>query len=219
VEIKACLFDMDGVIVDTAKYHFLAWQRLADSLSIEFTEKHNEQLKGVSRVDSLERILHWGNLVLNNAKKLELMDLKNRWYLEYVKGVNPKEMLPGAHELLLDLHHNGVKIGLGSSSKNSVMILEKLEILDLFDTIVDGTTIHMSKPHPEVFLRGASSLGLQPSDCVVFEDAISGVQAAIDGGFVCVGIGDPNVLSHATVVIDTLQDVTLEGLKTMLTTK
>jgi beta-phosphoglucomutase len=207
---------MDGVIVDTAKYHFLAWQRLAESLSIEFTEHHNEQLKGVSRVDSLERILNWGQLVLNNSKKLELMDLKNKWYLEYVRGVNPDEMLPGAHALLLDLKANGVKIGLGSSSKNSVMILEKLGIFPLFDTIVDGTIIHMSKPHPEVFLRGASALQFSPAECVVFEDAISGVQAAIDGGFRCIGIGDEKVLSKATVVIQGLLDVNYKRLIELL---
>jgi beta-phosphoglucomutase len=216
VEIKACLFDMDGVIVDTAKYHFLAWQRLADSLSIEFTEHHNEQLKGVSRVDSLERILHWGNLVLNNAKKVELMDLKNKWYLEYVEAVNPNEMLPGAHDLLMDLKRNNVKIGLGSSSKNSVMILEKLQIFDLFDTIVDGTIIHMSKPHPEVFMRGAAALGLQPIQCVVFEDAISGVQAAIDGGFPCIGIGDAHILSQATVVVPDLKGMNFERIQNLL---
>jgi beta-phosphoglucomutase len=216
VEIKACLFDMDGVIVDTAKYHFLAWQRLADSLSIEFTEHHNEQLKGVSRVDSLERILHWGNLVLNNAKKVELMDLKNKWYLEYVEAVNPNEMLPGAHDLLLDLKKNDVKIGLGSSSKNSVMILEKLQIFNLFDTIVDGTIIHMSKPHPEVFLRGAASLGLPASQCVVFEDAISGVQAAIEGGFPCIGIGDSVILHQATVVVPDLKAMDLNRIKSLL---
>ncbi len=207
---------MDGVIVDTAKYHFLAWQRLADSLSIEFTHEHNEQLKGVSRVDSLERILQWGNLVLNNAKKVELMDLKNKWYLEYVEGVNPNEMLPGAHDLLLDLKKNGVKIGLGSSSKNSVMILEKLGIFSLFDVVIDGTIIHMSKPHPEVFLRGASALQLQPVDCVVFEDAISGVQAAVDGGFRCIGIGDPSVLGQATVVVSDLRGMSLAQLQSIL---
>jgi beta-phosphoglucomutase len=207
---------MDGVIVDTAKYHFLAWQRLADSLSIEFTEQHNEQLKGVSRVDSLERILNWGHLVLNNAKKLELMELKNKWYLEYVEGVNPDEMLPGAHALLMDLRANGVKIGLGSSSKNSVMILEKLGILPLFDTIVDGTIIHMSKPHPEVFLRGASALQLEPTACVVFEDAISGVQAALDGGFRCIGIGDKTVLNKATVVLSDLREMNYQRLIQLL---
>ncbi|MEN9638270.1 MAG: Beta-phosphoglucomutase, partial [Bacteroidota bacterium] len=165
---------------------------------------------------SLERILQWGNLVLNNAKKLELMELKNKWYLDYVADVNPEEMLPGAHQLLLNLKENNIKIGLGSSSKNSVMILEKLGIFELFDTIIDGTIIHMSKPHPEVFLRGASALHLQPKECVVFEDAISGVQAAIDGGFPCIGIGEPAVLGHASVVVPDLNGMTLSRIFELL---
>ena len=144
------------------------------------------------------------------------MDLKNKWYLEYVEAVNPNEMLPGAHDLLLDLKKNDVNIGLGSSSKNSVMILEKLQIFDLFDTIVDGTIIHMSKPHPEVFLRGAALLGLPASQCVVFEDAISGVQAAIEGGFPCIGIGDSEILHQATVVVPDLKAMDLNRIQSLL---
>lgn len=200
-EIKACLFDMDGVIVDTARFHFKAWHRLADSLGIHFTEEDNEQLKGVSRVDSLEKILSWGNLHLNNTKKIELMDLKNKWYLEYVQEVNPADMLPGVHPFLKELKAAGIKIGLGSSSKNSILILEKLGILDMFDTIMDGNKIHMSKPHPEVFERGAAELGIPANQIIVFEDAISGVEAAIQGGFYCIGIGDSSVLSKAHAVV------------------
>lgn len=206
---KACLFDMDGVIVDTAKYHFKAWARLADSLSIPFTEEQNEQLKGVSRVDSLEKILTWGGVVLSNKQKLELMDLKNKWYLDFVEEVSPSEMLDGAHSFLKELKANDVRIGLGSSSKNAVMILEKLGIYELFDTIIDGTKIHFSKPHPEVFQKGAKELGLHPSEVVVFEDAISGVEAAKAGGFYCVGIGDAQILKQADVVVDGLHQVSL----------
>jgi beta-phosphoglucomutase len=208
--IKACLFDMDGVIVDTAKFHFLAWQRLANSLSIEFTEIQNEELKGVSRVESLEKILSWGNVVLNNAKKLELMDLKNRWYLEYAEQVVPSEMLPGVLEFLNELKQRDIRIGLGSSSKNAVLILEKLGILEMFDTIIDGNKIHMSKPHPEVFQRGASELQLTPTEIVVFEDAQSGVEAAKTGGFYCIGIGEPAVLSLADAVVPSMAGMTVE---------
>lgn len=211
--IKACIFDMDGVIVDTAKYHFMAWQRLADTLGIPFTEEQNEQLKGVSRVDSLERILAWGNLQLNNNKKIELMDLKNKWYLDFVAEVSPEEMLPGAHSFLLSLRENGIKIALGSSSRNSVIILEKLGIIDLFDSIIDGTKIHFSKPHPEVFLKGAAELKVEPSEVIVFEDAISGVEAAKTGGFHCIGIGEASVLSKADMIISSLADVNLDTLK------
>ena len=211
--IKACIFDMDGVIVDTAKYHFKAWERLADTLGIPFTEEQNEELKGVSRVDSLERILGWGNLQLNNNKKIELMDLKNKWYLDFVAEVSPQEMLPGAHDFLLLLKENGIKIALGSSSRNSILILEKLGIIELFDSIIDGTKIHFSKPHPEVFLKGAADLNVLPSEVVVFEDAISGVEAAKAGGFHCIGIGDASVLKQADMIINSLAEVNLDTLK------
>ncbi len=211
--IKACIFDMDGVIVDTAKYHFKAWQRLADTLGIPFTEEQNEQLKGVSRVDSLERILAWGNLQLNNNKKIELMDLKNKWYLDFVAEVSPEEMLPGAHDFIISLKENGIKVALGSSSRNSILILEKLGIIHLFDAIIDGTKIHFSKPHPEVFLKGAADLNVLPSEVIVFEDAISGVEAAKAGGFHCIGIGDASTLNQADMIINSLAEVNLETLK------
>jgi beta-phosphoglucomutase len=212
MQLKACLFDMDGVIVDTAKYHFLAWSRLAESLGVPFTEEQNEQLKGVSRVDSLEKILAWGNIQLNNAKKLELMELKNKWYLDFVATVTPQEMLPGTLDLLKSLKANGIKIGLGSSSKNSILILEKLDIMSYFDTIVDGNKITLSKPNPEVFLRGAQELGCKPSEIIVFEDALSGVEAAKLGGFYCIGIGSAEVLTQADRVVAHLGEVNVDEL-------
>jgi beta-phosphoglucomutase len=214
--IKGCLFDMDGVIVDTAKYHFLAWQRLAHSLNVPFTEEQNEQLKGVSRADSLDRILAWGNISLPQERKEELMTLKNDWYLEYVATVTPAEMLPGVHNFLKELTAEGVKIGLGSSSKNALLILEKLEIMDLFDVIVDGNKVTVSKPNPEVFLRGAQELDLEPSEIIVFEDAQSGVKAALSGGFRCIGIGEPEVLNEAHVVIPGFEGVTLSSVLSLL---
>ncbi len=216
MEIAACLFDMDGVIVDTARFHFKAWQRLADSMGIPFTEVQNEQLKGVSRVDSLDKILQWGNLVLGNNKKIELMNLKNKWYLEYVEEVSPADMLPGVPVFLKELVESGIKIGLGSSSRNSVLILDRLGITSMFDTIIDGTKIHLSKPNPEVFIRGAKELGLAPSECVVFEDAISGVEAAIAGGFRCIGVGDPAVLSMANAVVPDMQGMSIQRMASLL---
>lgn len=207
--VKGCIFDMDGVIVDTAKFHFKAWQRLAESLGIPFTHEQNEQLKGVSRVDSLEKILSWGNLVLDNQKKLELMDLKNKWYLDFVDEVTPSDMLPGTFDFLNECKANNVKIALGSSSKNAILILEKLKIMDFFDAVVDGNKITLSKPNPEVFLRAAKELNLTPSECVVFEDAISGVEAAKTGGFFCVGIGEKSVLVEADRVVKGLDEVKL----------
>lgn len=214
--IKACIFDMDGVIVDTAKYHFKAWARLADSLGVPFTEEQNEQLKGVSRVDSLERILSWGNLVLSSNKKLELMDLKNKWYLDFVAEISPEEMLPGIFPFLQELQAKGIKIALGSSSRNSILILDKLRITEMFDTIVDGTKITLSKPNPEVFLRGAADLGLSPSECVVFEDAISGVDAAIKGGFLCIGVGEAQTLAAAHAVVPNLEGMSIDRMLTHL---
>jgi beta-phosphoglucomutase len=214
--ISACIFDMDGVIVDTARFHFKAWHRLADTLSIPFTEEQNEQLKGVSRVDSLERILSWGNLVLSGNKKIELMNLKNKWYLEYVEQVSPADMLPGVPEFLNELHKEGILIGLGSSSKNSILILNKLGITGLFSTIVDGTKIHLSKPNPDVFLRGAQELKCAPQQCVVFEDAISGVEAAKSGGFRCIGIGDASILAQADAVVPDMQGMSISRMKSLL---
>ncbi len=207
--IKACLFDMDGVIVDTAKFHFKAWHRLAESLGVPFSEEQNEQLKGVSRVDSLEKILNWGNITLSQERKKELMTLKNQWYLDYVATVTPDEMLPGVPAFLNELKEAGIKIGLGSSSKNAELILNKLEIMSLFDTVIDGNKVQLSKPNPEVFLCGAKELNVNPSDTIVFEDAQSGVKAAIDGGFRCVGIGDVNVLNEANVVVSSLYGMTI----------
>ncbi len=214
--IKACIFDMDGVIVDTAKFHFKAWYRLADSLGIHFTEKENEELKGVSRVDSLDKILAWGHLQLNNQKKIELMDLKNKWYLDYVTEVNETDMLPGVHDFLKELKAADIKIGLGSSSKNSILILDKLGILDFFDTIIDGNKIHMSKPHPEVFERGAAELGLKPTEIVVFEDAVSGVDAAIAGGFYCIGVGDEDILAKAPANVPSLENMNISTMNKLI---
>ena len=141
------------------------------------------------------------------------MDLKNKWYLDFVAEVSPQEMLPGAHDFLLLLKENGIKIALGSSSRNSILILEKLGIIELFDSIIDGTKIHFSKPHPEVFLKGAADLNVLPSEVVVFEDAISGVEAAKAGGFHCIGIGDASVLKQADMIINSLAEVNLDTLK------
>lgn len=195
--MKGAIFDLDGVLVDTAKYHFQAWQRLANFMDIEFTEDDNEHLKGVSRAESLERILAKGNVQKTQAEKEELMNLKNNWYLELVNQMTADEALPGAIHFLTDCKSKGIKIALGSSSRNAPLILDKLGISDMFDAIVDGNVVSESKPDPKVFLTAAEKLGLNPSECIVFEDAISGVQAAKTGGFFCVGIGTKEVLPLA----------------------
>ena len=187
--IRGFLFDLDGVLVDTAQYHFLAWQRMAAELGIHFGEAENEQLKGVSRAESLNRILAWGGKSLSDAEKQHWMTLKNDWYLELVRGMPANDYLPGAHEFLRASRAAGIKVALGSASKNAPLILERLGWIPLFDAMVDGNVVTASKPDPEVFLEGARRLGLKPEECVVFEDSEAGVEAARRGGMKVVGIG------------------------------
>jgi len=187
--IRGFLFDLDGVLVDTAQYHFLAWQRMASELGIHFGEAENEQLKGVSRAESLNRILAWGRKALSDAEKQHWMTLKNEWYLELVRGMPANDYLPGAYEFLVASRAAGIKVALGSASKNAPLILERLGWMPLFDALVDGNVVTASKPDPEVFLEGARRLGLRPEECVVFEDSEAGVEAARRGGMKVVGIG------------------------------
>ncbi|MFM9839662.1 MAG: beta-phosphoglucomutase [Cyclobacteriaceae bacterium] len=199
--IEAIIFDLDGVIVDTAHYHFIAWQRLAKELGITFTEKENERLKGVSRMRSLEIILEIGGVSLSKEKMEELATKKNSWFVEYIEAIKPEEIFPGVKEMILKLRDQGYKIALASSSKNAEMVLTLLQIKNLFHVVVDGTMITHSKPDPEIFLLAASKLGVDPDYCVVFEDAEAGVEAAIAAGMKCVGIGSPEQLSKANQVI------------------
>lgn len=214
--IKACIFDMDGVIVDSAKYHFLAWRQLANELEVDFSSEDNEALKGLSRVDSLEWLLDKGGLVLDNRMKEMLMAKKNQWYLDHVRLMTGDEVLPGVRQFIEHLRSEGIRIGLGSSSKNSSLILEKTGLLELFDAIVDGNKVTFSKPDPEVFLKGAAALGVNPYETIVFEDSISGIKAANDGGFKSVGIGDRLVLSEADVTITTFEGMTLSKIIDLL---
>ena len=216
---KGCLFDLDGVIVDTASHHFVAWRTLADELGVPFDESDNEKLKGVSRVDSLEFILQKGNLVLDSNTKLRLMEKKNAHYLGLAAQIQPSDALPGIVTLIEELKVLGVKIGLGSSSKNAEQILSKLGLFDAFDTVVDGNHLTLSKPDPEVFLMGANALGLRPEECLVLEDASAGVQAAISGGFCVLGIGRKEELGQADAVVSGLGDLNWSEIQNLLTHK
>ncbi|MBK0378647.1 beta-phosphoglucomutase [Mucilaginibacter segetis] len=199
--LKACLFDLDGVIVDTAVYHYKAWKRLANQLGFDFTEHQNEQLKGVSRMHSLDLILGWGNITDKSAEeKLELATRKNNWYTEMINQMTPAEILPGAREFVQSCRDAGIKTAIGSASKNTPTILSKLELLALFDAVIDGNSVSKPKPDPEVFLKGAEALHVDPKNCVVFEDAVAGIEAAINGGMKAVGIGSPEVLTKADMV-------------------
>lgn len=211
--IKACLFDLDGVLVDTAKYHFLAWKRLADELGIEFTKTDNEQLKGVSRMTSLDIILKLGNMNFNHETKLNLSDKKNQWYIEYISKITPNEILPGAENFLKLAKKSGLKTALGSASKNSMTILKNLNLVHYFDAIIDGNKVSKAKPDPEVFLIGAGEIEISPKNCVVFEDSAAGIKAAVKAEMYSVGIGSPDILKDANMVIDGLHEMTLDKLK------
>src|SRR5689334_1573763 len=203
-EMRAAIFDLDGVIVDTAKYHYLAWKRLANDLGFDFTELDNERLKGVSRVRSLEILLEIGGLTVDDAAKEKMAAQKNGWYVDYIQNMDASEILPGATNYLESLRSRGIKTALGSASKNAPLILERLGIAALFDSVVDGNKVHLAKPDPEVFLRAASELNIPPVSCVVFEDAEAGVEAAHRAGMGVVGIGKPAALKEADMVIDGL---------------
>lgn len=205
--MKAALFDLDGVIVDTAKYHFQAWKRLADSLGIPFDESDNERLKGVSRMRSLEIVLELGGRTLGEEEKVRLADRKNAWYVELISNMDACEILPGATAYLDALRGRGIAIALGSASKNARTILGRLGIADRFDFIVDGTMVSAAKPDPEVFLRGSRELGVLPQLCVVFEDARAGIEAAKRAGMGAVGIGDRAILDNADLVVSGLAEL------------
>jgi beta-phosphoglucomutase len=208
---KACIFDLDGVIVDTAKYHYLAWKRLAKELGFEFTEKDNERLKGVSRMESLEILLSVGGIRIDDENvKLQLAEKKNKWYVEYINQMTKEEILPGVIEFLELLKSAGIKIAIGSASKNTITILERIGLKDFFDAIIDGTKISKAKPDPEVFLKAAEELGVRPEECCVFEDAVAGIQAAKSAGMKVIGVGDPTILKDADKVIQSFQGQTLE---------
>jgi beta-phosphoglucomutase len=199
--IKGCLFDLDGVIVDTAKYHFLAWKRLAEELGFEFSRENNERLKGVSRMTSLNILLDIGGIQVDEATKLEMADKKNNWYVAYIKEIDKTEVLPGVEEYIKKLKKKGIKLGIGSASKNTMTILENIGMIEYFDVIIDGTKVSNAKPDPEVFLLGARQLNLMPKECVVFEDAEAGIEAARNAGMHSIGIGKPEILKHADKVI------------------
>ena len=210
--IKAVIFDLDGVIVDTARYHFLAWKRLADELGIKFTEEDNERLKGVSRIRSMEILMELGGVTLSQYEKEKLANKKNTWFVDYVERMMPEEIYSGVRVLIEKLKERGIHIALASSSKNARTVLQLLHIQNLFEVVTDGTMITHSKPDPEIFLLAAEKLGIDPKDCLVFEDAEAGVEGALAAGMLCVGIGSQEQLFKAHKVIRHTGDFTMEML-------
>lgn len=213
---KGFIFDLDGVIVDTAKYHYLAWKELANSLGIDFSEKENEQLKGVSRVRSLEKILSWGNKTLPQDEFTRLMASKNEEYLSYINKMDESELLPDVKKTLSFLKMANQGIALGSASKNARYIIEKVNVKDMFDAVVDGTDVSKAKPDPEVFLIAAKLIGRAPEDCIVFEDSVAGVKAANRANMVSIGIGSAEVLSEADYIFNDFTEISEEFINTLI---
>lgn len=207
--IKACIFDLDGVIVDTAHYHYLAWKQLANELGFNLTLEDNERLKGVSRMQSLDIVLEIGGIEMADDEKLKLADAKNARFVEYVERMRPDEIFQGVPHLIQLLKENNIKIALASSSKNAVTVIKLLEIGNAFDAVVDGTMIVHTKPDPEIFLKAAAMINEPPANCLVFEDAEAGVEAAIAAGMKCIGIGSPAQLGKANKVFAKTSDFTL----------
>ncbi|MDA3851756.1 MAG: beta-phosphoglucomutase [Spirochaetaceae bacterium] len=207
---RAIIFDLDGVLVDTAKYHYKAWRKLAQELGFDFTEQQNHRFKGVSRMASLELLLDIAGLSFSQEEKREMADKKNRWYLEYIDGIGPEEVLPGVFDFLKELQGASFKMVLGSASKNAPKIMERTQLLPFFDEIIDGNIVSKAKPDPEVFTLGAKRVGIPFDQSVVFEDAPAGIQAANTAGMFSIGVGSEEQLNEAKVVIPGFLDFTLE---------
>lgn len=213
--MKAFIFDLDGVIVDTAKYHFIAWKRIGEKVGFTLTHEQNESLKGVSRVESLDRILSWAKVTLSQEEKdLFLLD-KNEDYLAQINDMGKEEILPGVLTLLQYAKDNKIPVALGSASKNATPILQKLGITTYFDALVDGNHVSKSKPDPEVFLKGAALLEQDPKNCIVFEDAAAGIQAAKSAGMITIGMGGAEEVQTADHCFDTMEEITHEFISTL----
>ncbi len=208
-EIKGLIFDLDGVIVSTEHNHFLAWKKTADQLGVKFSEHENEKLKGLSRADSLKAILAIDNLMISEKEFGTLMLDKNEFYLESIKLLNESNILAGVKKLLISAKEQGIKMAVGSSSKNAPFIVKLLGLDNYFELIVDGNMVTNPKPHPEVFLNAAKGMNLKPSDCIVFEDAESGIKAALAGGFHAIAVGNKNIAEMAHEYLNDLTEFKL----------
>lgn len=207
MKYKAVLFDLDGVICSTDKYHYRAWQCIADKIGVEFNKQINHRLRGIGRMESLDIILENHDEELSIAHKLDYATQKNSLYIDMLDDMTPYDLSDDVRKTLYTLRELGLKLAIGSSSKNAKLILEKVGLSDFFDAVSDGTNINRSKPHPEVFLTACSSLGVQPKDCIVVEDAKSGVDAALAGGMDCAAIGNASSYNKATYSLQRLSDI------------
>ncbi len=216
MKTKAFIFDLDGVIVDTAKYHYLAWKKIADTLNIDFTHQHNELLKGVSRVRSLEIILGLGNVEATEEQKNEWLNQKNEDYLAYIDKMDDSEILPGVMRVLNFLKDHNQPIILGSASKNARPILEKVQILNYFDDIVDGNDVSNAKPDPEVFIVGAKKANQANENSIVFEDSVAGIEAANTAKMTSIGIGEASILNEAKFNFNNFEEISEDFLAELI---
>lgn len=201
---KGVLLDLDGVIVDTAKFHYMAWKNVALKLGFEFTLEQNERLKGVSRMESMNIVANLSGKEITQSQKFALATQKNEEYVKFIEKLTPNDVLDGVMDFLYTLKKNRIKIVLGSASKNANLVLKKLKLEQIFDGVVDGTTVEKPKPDPQVFKKGAEVCKLKPCECVVFEDAVAGIQAAKKAGCFAVGVGNADILTQADMVVDKL---------------
>jgi beta-phosphoglucomutase len=206
----AVLFDLDGVITDTAELHYRAWQRMADEAGLPFDRQANEALRGIGRRESLGRVL--GARSVSEAEAEDLMDRKNGYYRELLKTLTPDDVLPGSTELVEAARNRGLRVALASASRNAREVLDRLGIADRFDAVCDGHTVEAAKPAPDLFLAAAAALGLPPAECVVFEDAADGVAAGHAAGMLVVGIGPAERVGTAEIVVDGLADAELDAI-------
>jgi beta-phosphoglucomutase len=208
-KIQAVIFDLDGVIVDTAQFHFIAWKELAAEWNYTLTPEDNEKLKGVSRMDSVNKIAQWANVQTKPEQLLDIAHRKNEIYLRFCNQLTPQHVLPGISSLINTLKANGVFISLGSASKNARFVLDKLGLLGVFDVVVDGNDVSKSKPNPEVFLKAAQRMGVSPEHCVVLEDAPAGIEAALAANMKVIGLGDAIELQKAHLVLENTINLSL----------
>lgn len=211
-QLRGAIFDLDGVLVDTAKYHYLAWKRLAGELGFLFTEQDNEALKGVSRMASLDILLQVGGLSFDKEKKEKLAAKKNAWYVEYLQQLTENDVLNHVIDTLRRLRQSGIRLAIGSASKNTPLILEKTKLAPYFDAVIDGNCTSKAKPDPEVFLLGAEKLGLKGEDCMVFEDSEAGIEAANAGGMLSIYLGTPSPSVKADIILSDLGELWETGI-------
>lgn len=217
--MKLFIFDLDGVICDTTKYHYQAWKKIAEKVKVNFTKMDNEKLKGVSRMTSLDILLSEKANLYSPEEKVELAEEKNKLYVNYIRELTENDILPGVNDFLTECRSVGYRIALGSASKNSNMILEQLRMKEIFDYIVDGTMVSKAKPNPAVFVKSMNYFKLEPLDCIVFEDAQAGIKAANKAGMMSVGIGDSSILKEADLVISGFENIHVAAITTKLLEK